>query len=71
MLPQEHALSFTDNMVVLLESALADPEESFSAEIEEVAGTATECLRNVLTSTSGGEENGNSSESKVCSFLDH
>jgi len=55
-------------MVALLGSALADPEESFSTEIEEVAGTATECLRNVLISASGSEENGNPSESKVCSL---
>jgi len=58
-------------MVVLLKSALADPEESFSTQIEEVAGTATECLKNVLISASGSEENGNSSESKVSSLLDH
>jgi len=57
-------------MVALLGSALADPEESFSIEIEEVAGTATECLKNVLISASGSEENENSSESKVCSLLD-
>ena len=69
-LSQEHTLSFTDNMVALLGSALADPEEPFSTEIEEVAGTATECLKNVLKSASGNEENGNSSESKVSSLLD-
>lgn len=53
-------------MVGLLGSALADPEEPFSTEMEEVAGTATECLKNVLISASGSKENGNSSESKVC-----
>ena len=58
-------------MIVLLKSALADPEESFSAQIEEVAGTGTECLKNVLISASGSEEKGNSSESKVSSLLDH
>ena len=57
-------------MVALLGSALADPEESFSTEIEEVAGTATECLKNVLIAASGSEENGNSLESKVSSLLD-
>lgn len=60
-------------MVDLLGSALADPEEPFSAEIEEVARTSTECIKNVLKSTSGsGKEakNGNSSESKVSSLLD-
>ena len=58
-------------MVALLGSALADPEEPFSAEMEEVAGTATECLKNVLISASGSMEDGNFSESKVCSLLDH
>ena len=58
-------------MVALLGSALADPEEPFSAEMEEVAGTATECLKNVLISASGNMEDENFSESKVCSLSDH
>lgn len=58
-------------MVVLLGSALADPEEPFSTEIEEVAVTATGCLKNVLKSASSSGEEAmhlNSSESKVSSF---
>ncbi|KAL9953993.1 hypothetical protein ACROYT_G041480 [Oculina patagonica] len=64
----EYTLNLTNNMVDLLGSALADLEEPFSAEIEEVARTSTECIKNVLKSTSGsGKEPkiGNSSESKA------
>ena len=59
-------------MINVLGSALADPEEPFSAEIEEMAGTATGCLKNVLKSASGngGEAtNGNTSESKGSTLL--
>lgn len=47
-------MQMTGNVINLVASALIDPEEDFSTELEETGTSVTECLRNILQLSSGG-----------------
>lgn len=60
----------TETATNLLSSALNDPEEPFTSEMEETAVSVTGCLKNVLQSASSGSHSDgktqeNQSSSKV------
>ena len=55
-------MQMTGTVTNLLSTALNDPEEPFTPELDETASSVTGCLSNVLKSASGGSQPNDTSQ---------
>ena len=55
-------MQMTETVTGLLATALNDPEEPFTSELDETAASVTGCLSNVLKSASDGSQPNNTSQ---------